>query len=89
MAKRKSELIARVRYIKGKPEAEKAGKWDDDEQFIIETYDEETDSWNFDTGVPLVHSTEYPKHANFIHYAFVRRILQMLSQGYKIHEARC
>lgn len=91
MARRKQELTARVRYIKGKPEAERTGKWADEEQFVIEIYDEETESWNFSTGVPLVHSKEFPKQkeANFLHYSFVKEILRMLDMGYKIHEARC
>ena len=90
MAKRKQELIARVRYIKGKPEAERAGKWDDEEQFVIEIYDEETESWNFSSGVPLVHSKEFPQEeANFLHYSFIKEILRMLDMGYEIHEARC
>ena len=88
MAKRKHELIARVRYIKGKPEPEKTGKWDDDEQFIIEVWDEEHEAWSFDTGARLWHCTEYPKEeAEMIHFSFMRRILQMLSYGYKFHEA--
>ena len=87
MAK-KRELIARVRYIKGKPEAERTGKFDDEEQFIIETYDEETDSWDYNSGWQLVHCKEHEEdEANFLHFSIVKEILHMLDLGYEIHEA--
>lgn len=86
---KKQELIARVRYIKGKPVEQRTGFWQDDEQFIIEIYDEEDKSWHFSSGVPLVHSKEFEhKEANFIHFSFVKEILRMLDMGYKIHEYR-
>lgn len=86
---KKQELIARVRYIKGRSENERKGKYDDYEQFAIEVYDEESDSWSFDTGARLFHCTEYPKEeAEMIHFSFMKRILQMLSWGYHFHEYR-
>ena len=89
MAKRKPELIARVRYIKGKPDAEKRGKWDEDEQFCIETYDEETKTWNLDTATRCVHAREYnTETADYIHFSILKRVLQMLSWGYSFHEAK-
>ena len=91
MAKRKQELLARVRYNPGKPFEEKMksdiGNVYDEEGFMIEIYDEETESWNFSSGVPLVHSKEFPqKEANFLHYSFLKEILRMLDMGYRIHE---
>lgn len=87
---KKKELIARIRYIEGKPEPKKNGKWDDDEQFCIEIYDHETKTWEYDGGYTLYHAKEFPeqKEANFLHYSFIKRILNLLEQGYKISEAK-
>lgn len=84
MAK-KQELVARVRYIKGKPEAERTGKWNDEEQFAIEVYDAEYNEWSLDSAYPLVHAQEYPdqKEANFLRFSMVQRIIEMISWGYK------
>lgn len=84
MAK-KQELIARVRYIKGKPEAERTGKWNDEEQFAIEVYDAEYKEWSLDSAYPLVHAQEYPDQteANFLRFSMVQRIIELISWGYK------
>ena len=84
MAK-KQELIARVRYIKGKPEAERTGKWNDEEQFAIEVYDAEYKEWSLDSAYPLVHAKEYPDQAeaNFLRFSMVQRIIELISWGYK------
>jgi len=84
----KKELIARVRYNKGIPGGDPdTGNVYDAESFVLETYDEETNSWNCNTVAAFRRCVEYPdaKEKEFIHYGLLMDIFRFQRLGYRIH----
>lgn len=69
----KTEKLARVRYD------------EKEDEFILELYDEESESWGFSRSARCVQSVEYPGSTDYIHFSFMKEILRCAEFGYKIY----
>ena len=87
----KKELRARVRYNRGivgcGPDE---GKALDAESFVLETWDEDYNSWGVSTIAPLRKCVEYPdaKEREFINYQFMMEIFKLQKLGYSVSLAK-
>jgi hypothetical protein len=86
MAKRNDRRF-RIRYntgIEGCGPDE--GKAFDAESYVLETWDEDTQSWGTNVIAPFRRCVEYPnaEEPEFIHYSILTEIFRLLKLGYTL-----
>lgn len=71
---RDKELLCRIRY------------YEESDEYRLELWDNEYQSWRMSRAVKCVHSKEFPDElsANYVHYTILAELIHCVNLGYRV-----